>query len=289
MAWYIRNQNKVIGPFPAGHIQQSILLGRIALDDQASKDKQDWVKVRSCAELIPDVLRLGRNIENREERIEAAKRWADERRYERRDGEEPDRHGPGRRDIESFTTTEYREHRETVLAQSKVRRDKGILGIILVTVVLVLGVVAAFLFPTPEQEIAQCTSPAAGKVNWQNCQLVGLQSLNSNLDDAVLANANLESANLMGSSIKKADLSYINFRHANLTFVNLSYSRLIGADLRNADLSNVNFKGADLSYANLTGATLSDTDFDGAIMKNMIWINGEICTPESVGRCQTSQ
>jgi len=285
MAWYIRNQNKVIGPFPAGHIQQSILLGRIGLDDQASRDKEDWVKVRNCADLIPDVLRLGRDVENRKERIEAAKRWADERRYERRDGEESDRVGPGRRDDESFTTTEYREHREAVFAQSKVRRDKNIIGVLLVSIVLVLAVMIGMMLPSPEQEAAQCSAPAAANVNWRNCQLVGLQSLNGILDGAVLANANLESANLMGTSLEKADLSYVNFRHANLSFVNLSRSKLIGADLRNADLNNVNFKGADLSYANLSGATLSNTNFKNAILKNTIWINGQTCTPESVGKC----
>jgi len=286
MAWYIRNQNKVIGPFPAGQIQQSILLGRIGLDDQASKDKQDWVMVRSCTELIPDVLKIGGEVENRDERIEAAKRWADERRYERRDGEEPERVGAGRRDDESFTITEYREHRETMLANSKIHRDKSTLGIILVALVLVLGVVAGFMFPSPEHEVVQCSSPATEKINWRGCQFVGLQSLNSGLDGAFLANANFESANLMGSSIINADLSYINFRHANLTFVNLSRSRLIGADLSNSDLSDVNFKGADLSYANLFGATLSNTNFDGAIMKNTIWITGQVCTENSISTCR---
>ncbi len=287
MAWYIRNQDKVIGPFPAGQIQQSILLGRIGLNDQASKDKEDWVVVRTCAELIPDVLKLGRNVENREERIEAAKRWADERRFERREGEDAERVGPGRRDEESFTASEYREHRESVLAQNKIRRDKSLMGIILVVVILTLGVAAGFMLPTPEQEAAQCSSPAAANVNWRNCQFVGLQSLNSNLNRAQLANANLESANLVGSSIKQADLSYVNLRNANLSFVNLSRTRLIGADLRNADLSNVNFNGANLSYANLTGATLNNTEFKDATLKNTIWITGQTCLAESVGKCLT--
>ena len=287
MAWYIRNEDKVIGPFPAGHIQQSILLGRIGLNDQASKDKEEWVVVRTCAELIPDVLKLGRDVENRQERIEAAKRWADERRYERRDGEAPDRVGPGRRDEESYTAAEYREHREAVLAQNKRRRDKSLIGIVLVVLILTLGVAAGFLLPSPEQEAAQCTSPASVNVNWRNCQFVGLQSLNSNLNSAVLANANLESSNLVGSSIKQADLSYINLRHANLSFVNLSRSRLIGADLRNSDLSNVNFNGADLSYANLTGATITNTDFNGAMLKNTLWVDGQTCLAQSVGECLT--
>jgi len=287
MVWYIRSQNKVMGPFPAGHIQQSILLGRIGLDDHASEDKQEWRPVRNCAELIPDVLKLDATAENREERIEAAKRWADERRYERREGEDPSRTGAGRRDEESVITAEYREHREAGFKAVKTRRDKSVLVLLMVVVLLISGVSVALLLPTPVPKLAQCNSPAADNINWVDCQLIGLQSLNSRLNGAILANGNFEAANLVGSEINQADLSYINLKNANLSFVSLKKSRLIGADLRHSDLSNVDFQGADLSYANLTGANIMNVNFDKAVLKNTIWVDGKICRHSSVGQCLT--
>jgi len=287
MVWYIRNENGVIGPFPAGHVQQSILLGRIALDDDASQDKQDWLPVRRCAELIPDVLKLDRSVENREERIQAAKRWADERRHERREGEDPVRTSAGRRDEEPPEAMEYRHQREAGFKATRLRRERNFQGLIIVVILILAGVAAGFLFPAAEPVAAQCHAPAAAKINWMDCQLVGLQSLNSDLNGAVMANGNFESANLVGSSIDQANLSYVNLSKANLSFVSLKQTRLIGADLRYADLSNANFQGADLSYANLTGAIMRNTDLDGALLKNAIWTDGKTCLPGSVGQCLT--
>ena len=286
MAWYIRSNNKVSGPFPAGQIQQSILLGRIALNDQASKDKEDWLSIRTVSELIPDVLKLDRNDENRKERIEAARRWADERRYERRETSDPSRSGPGRRGEESFATSESRHAREVELKAKKLRREKYTVTAIIFIILLGAGIGVGFLLPTPQQEVAQCEAQAADKINWRDCQLIGLQSLNSSLNGAILANANLESANLVGSSMREADLSYINLRNANLSFVSLQKARLFGADLRKADLTSADIQGADLSYANLTGAKLDGVKLDGAILKNTIWTDGSTCLSVSVGACQ---
>jgi uncharacterized protein YjbI with pentapeptide repeats len=261
-------------------------LGRYTLNDLVSKDKEDWLSIRQCPELIPDVLKGDPHDENRNERIKAARRWADERRGERREDADPARTGPGRREPESLTTAEYRQQREQVSSEIRPRRDKSLLGLGLVIILIVGGVIAAFQLPPPEVEEAQCNSPARAKINWQNCQLVGLQSINSNLSESQLSNANLESANLLGSNFQKADVSYANLKNANLSFVEFQNARMLGADLHGADLTNADLTNADLSYANLQGAKIKNTNFTGAILSNVIWVDGRKCVSPSIGKCK---
>jgi hypothetical protein len=40
-AWYVRRNNQIKGPFPAGQIAQSLILGRFSLQDEVSLDRQD--------------------------------------------------------------------------------------------------------------------------------------------------------------------------------------------------------------------------------------------------------
>jgi len=286
MYWYVRSQNKVTGPFPSGQIQQSILLGRVKLDDLVSKDKEEWTTIRQCPEMIPDVLKEDPNAENHKERIKAAQRWADERRGERRLDEGPDRTGPGRREEEAYTTSEYRHQREAGASTSRTRRDKNAIGLVLAAALILIGVIAAFTIPSPVQEEAQCDSPASSGVNWMNCQLIGLQSINSDLSASKLSNANLESANLLGSNLQKADLSYTNLKNTNLSYTELQDARLLGADLRGANLSETNLSNADLSYANLKGATLTNTILTNTTLSNAIWVDGRKCLSPSVGSCR---
>jgi len=286
MYWYIRSQNKVTGPFPSGQIQQSILLGRYSLNDLVSKDKEEWLSIRQCSELIPDVLKGDAHDENRQERIKAARRWADERRGERREDADPQRTGPGRRADESISTSEYREQREATTSALKKRRERSIAGLFLVVILIVGGVIAGIQLPPSLPESAQCNSPAQPNVNWRHCQLLGLQSINSNLSDANLSSANLEAANLLGSNLQRADLSYVNFKNANLSLVDFQHARILGADLQNADLTNADFRNADLSYVNLSGANIKNAKFDSTILSNAIWIDGRKCNSSSIGQCE---
>ena len=286
MYWYVRSHNKVTGPFPGGQIQQSILLGRVSLDDLVSKDKEEWTAIRRCPEIIPDVLKENPDDKNHKERVKAAQRWADERRSERRLDEDPERTGSGRREEEAYMTAEYRQHREVAALASRTRRGKSVIGLVLIVVLIIGGVIAAFTLPSPVQDDAQCASPARPGINWMNCQLTGLQSINSNLNASRLSNANLESANLLGSSIQNADLSYANLKNADLSYVEFQDSRMLGADLRGADLSKANLSKADLSYVNLKGANLTGATLTNTILSNAIWLDGRKCLSPSVGRCR---
>lgn len=285
MHWYIRSKNKVTGPFPAGQVQQSILLGRVMLNDEASKDKEEWKSVRFCPQLIPDVLRMDPKDEHAKERLAAAKRWADERRDERREDDDSDRKGTGRRDEESGAALAYRQNRETLNRSLKNGNERSFVGLIVVVLVMAVGGYAGFKYVPEETTGAQCDAVVSMGVNWSHCNKAGLQSLNANMSNAILNSTNLQGANLFGSNMSAADLSYADLSRANLSFVDFQNAQLKGANLRSADLSKANFTNADLSYANIQDANLHEVVFSGAKLDHVIWVNGKKCLPGSVGKC----
>ena len=67
---------------------------------------------------------------------------------------------------------------------------------------------------------------------------------------------------------------------------------LKGLDLTGADFTGAIFRGADLTGSVLKNAILVNTDlryvcFDKALLDGATWVNGQICGPESMGRCLT--
>lgn len=285
MIWYIRRQNKVTGPFPVKQLQQSILLGRLSLNDEVSKDKQEWLAVRTVPELIPEVLKADNSDPQIRERIEAARRWADERRGERRDGEDKSRAGPGRREPESYGTLEYRQLRESTLTGGRRQREKLLGGAVLVLVILgVAGYVGFSHVPKPLPG-AQCDSKPKAEVNWSNCNLIGLQAIKVDLSRAQLNGSNLLNANLFGTNLSGANLSYANLTQANLSFAEMSNAQAKGANFVGTDLSNANLSNADLSYTNLRQAKLDNANLNGAKLDNAIWIDNKPCAVGSIGKC----
>jgi len=289
MHWYIRSNNKVTGPFPAGQIKQSILLGRIDLNDEASTDKEDWKAIRTLESLIPEVLLGDPNNPTAMERLEAAKRWADERRGERRHAESPERTGPGRREPESQQELEYRSHREVISQSLRRGNERSFAGLVVVIILLMVGVYAGFKFvPQPEQG-AQCQAAARAGINWSNCNKAGLLQQKSQLAGAILNSTNLQGADLSASNLSEAELSYADLSRSNLSLAQFQMAQLKGTNLRSADLNKADFTYADLSYANLQGATVRETIFTGAKLDNVIWVNGQLCLPGSVGQCRVGK
>jgi hypothetical protein len=287
MLWYIRNKNKVIGPFPTGHIKQAVVLGRISAHAEVSTDKEEWKLLRQCPQLIPDVLKGNPNDDHVRERLAAARRWADERRRERRDGEEdPTRTGPGRRNQESYSTLGYRDHRESMVQTLRPSRERFVIVTLFVIVILTASIYASFKW-VPEQAAGpQCDAPAHQGVNWQQCNKAGMQLLNTDLNGAMLNSTKLQGANLFGSKFIKADLSYADLSNSNLSFVDFQQAQLKGANLRAADLSKANLNDADLSYADLQDAKLTETTFINTNFANTIWVDGRKCLPGSIGMCR---
>ncbi|MBI3560784.1 MAG: pentapeptide repeat-containing protein [Gammaproteobacteria bacterium] len=287
MNWYIRKQNKISGPFPLKQLQQSILLGRLALADEVSKDKTQWLAVQQVAELIPAVLKADNTDPVARERLAAARRWADERRNERRDSSEHERIGPGRREPEGYSELEYRFQRESTLVLIKKQRERIFGGVVLVVLVLGAAVFAGLKFiPTPVSG-AQCNAKPAAAVNWSNCNLQALQAIKADLQHSQLMGANLATANLFGSNLNAANISYAIFFQANLSYVELQNGQAKGTDFTGADLTNANLSHSDLSYANFKLAKLNNTHLEGANLAHAIWIDGVTCLAGSIGKCVT--
>lgn len=81
--WYTRRAGVERGPFPTGDITRYILLGRIRLDDELSRDRRSWSPAGSLTGLLPHEMLELSSWEDYQSYIEA-RMQVDERRGERR-------------------------------------------------------------------------------------------------------------------------------------------------------------------------------------------------------------
>ena len=288
--WYVRRDQKVLGPFPAGLISRYILIGRIRASDEVSQDRKSWLPVVRVRGLVPDVIiEARRNPDDPEaqERLAAARRWADERRDadsgqlstgERRSGENGDL--AGHRDVVS-----HRPHEE---AEALVEKPARRIDYLIIIVILAGLISLPFILPSQEtDDTPDCKAAPAPGINWSNCKLERAVLINGDLEGAVLKNANLTGAMLRGANLMDGDLSYINLSQANLRGANLQGANLKGANLRGADLRNAILIDSDFSYADLTGADMANARIDGLHLGNAIINDNTVCLPGSVGTCRT--
>lgn len=289
--WYTRRGDQVKGPFPAGLISRYILLGRLRLDDELSVDRETWRPVCEIEELVPDVLKADVADSHAQERLKAARRWADERLKNRRGerGEAPPvdegrRRASDRRQAES---SEVLHHRT-----AKSGRPRGGFSPPAKWGLAVIGGIAVFvaaltLFSEPASDTGKwdCTAPVQPGVNWNDCQMPNARLDKADLTGATLRNTNLQGASLRESRLKDSDLSFANLISANLVNARLNGATILGANFRGADLSNANLSGADLSYADLSGADLTGANLSGARLDNAIWIDRSVCAKGSLGHC----
>ncbi len=280
---YVRRDDRVQGPFPAGQISQCLLIGRFRLTDEVSEDREEWQPIRARPDLIPEVLKGDPNDPAFRERLNAARRWADERRPAHTPAEH-DQRAP-----EDIETLEYRQNRESVYRRLSRRRDVAVLQVVVVALVVVGLVWAGFRFMPREQPATpRCDAPPAAGIDWHNCRLSGLQALRADLRGARIDSALLVGANLFASRFDEARLDYADLSVANLSFASFRRASLKGATLRQADLTSADLREANLAYANLTGAKIAGARFDGAVLDHAIWIDGRTCLPGSVGRCRVA-
>lgn len=277
--FYTRRDNEVHGPFPVGQITRYLLLGRVRLSDEISEDHQSWQSIASRPELIPDVLQLDMSIAENREKLEAAKRWADERRLH---NSEPD--SSERRTPEGEELLAYRETREKVLELPKHKRRGGALLLMSLVVVVVVWT-AIRMTPEPGLLLSDCTATAAPGVIWNNCRLDGKQLSGEDLSAAKIQNASLVAIVAEASNFQHAELQYSKLDQAQLSKANLQDSILTGASLRDADLQGANLENADLSYADLTDANLLGANLTGAKLDQTRWVDGTLCAQGSVGQC----
>jgi hypothetical protein len=283
--WYVRRDNKLKGPFPAGLVSRYLLLGRFRETDEVSTDREQWRHLFQVDELIPEVMREARahpDDPEVQERLKAAKRWADERR-------EPHAVAPDheRRQDEPLESINLRASRTLRAGRESSKRAIEYVAIFAV-VAVVVG--TPFLLPEPANVAAhQCERAPGPGVEWNSCLMPGRDLANADLTGAKLRSADLSTAVLRGASLRDADMAYASLTMANLRGANLAGAELTGTNLRGANLANANLTGADLSYAVLSAADLTGADLTGARLDHAQWGEGIECLPGSVGACQPGQ
>ena len=293
--WYTRRNGVVRGPYPEGQISRYILLGRIRSNDEVRADGGEWLLLSDCPEIIPDVMKLSPNEISREKllmaRMHEDERTPGDRRdrnpspskevIERRSGEE-------RRQSEEEALLRHRELRSQVIRTAK--KNGNLYRYPLIFVALVLGGFFVSLIGNmleSEPETADCSALPQPGINWDHCNLSGLQAPKSKLIGARMSNIRLDAAQLQGANLSGVRLNYGSLNLADLQEADLSFSSLVGSVFRGANLRNVNLTGANMAYVNLAGATIEGADFTDAVLDHAIWIDQQQCAPGSIGECKT--
>ena len=83
LLWYTKREGVIRGPFSAENITRYILLGRICLDDELSRDHETWLSAKACSNMLPgELARLSSRDDY--QRLVEARLKVDERKGERR-------------------------------------------------------------------------------------------------------------------------------------------------------------------------------------------------------------
>ncbi|MFK5914858.1 MAG: pentapeptide repeat-containing protein [Woeseiaceae bacterium] len=281
--WYIRHKinTEITGPFPSGQISQEILLGRHKLTDEVSHDKEVWVEIRTVPELAPDIYKEDHDDPQFNDRLAAAKRWADERRGVSKLTNDDRRAG------ESFDKAEIKRLHKLANPKSKaVSPVKTFIQLSFVFILIASIVVLAFKFSPEAKNKVDCNTPPQQAVNWSGCNLSGIILFSKKLIAANLMNTNLQTANLQSSDLSHANLKFSQLHLSNVKYVNFTKADLTGANFHGADLYGANFNQANLSYANLKDAKIDTANFSGARLSNTIWTDGRTCKVGSIGGCR---
>ncbi len=288
--WYLRRNGQIDGPFTQGLVSRHVLLGRIGEGDELSCDLIDWRPLSGWPELIPEPLTADDSDRQAQERLRAARRWADERdqvsrRHEEMPVADERRRGAERRRAEDRDELRHRMARR---AQRAVTAHGGMgWGVLLGGGLLLILLAVMLLAPRKAPQVgSDCSQPPAPGINWSNCFKEGLVLPGGDLQGALLKNMKLTGARLGRSRLAGVDLSYTELSVADLRHADLRRAVLIGASLRGADLSGADLRQANLAYGDLRGADLSGARLAGARLDHAIWVDGRYCGVGSVGECR---
>lgn len=288
--WYTRRNDDVRGPFPQRVIAQYLLIGRLHDSDEVSLDRKSWKKINEVAELIPDVLKADLTDPVAQDRLEAARRAADERALDRRqqeDNSEQNRRGTDRRELESPEEVAYRKARLERMLEA--RRDQPSMMLITPFLAVILGVMIWVIWEyKPESKVsnvADCAAAPGPKVNWNNCFMQGIDLQQINMRGAEAMNANFSGSNFSGVDLADANLSYSNLSMSEMAQADLRFAKLVGAAFQGSNLQGADLSGSDLSYADFWGADLSGAKLEGAKLDRAIWVDRTMCAMGSIGKC----
>lgn len=285
--WYLRYDDRVLGPFPSPQIAELLNSGEVTPDWEISLNETDWLTIVESGQFDEAILG-SQNIKDteapgwREERHKARQRWlGDPDTVKNAPSHDPVRDGAARQAISE-------DHIKTgALLEAEKRKPVSffspLLGILLL---LIVGI--GVWWGQREKPIqagissaATCAAAATDGVNWSHCDKRGLNQKGLRARNARMAKTRLDDAQL-----GEADLSYAVLTGASLRNVQFSGSELLGTEMTGADLSGADLSGANLRYAVLKGAMLAGTRLDSARLDKATWVDGRICAEGSIGSCR---
>jgi uncharacterized protein YjbI with pentapeptide repeats len=269
--WYVRRGKNVSGPFPTQSVTQNTLSGRFLPTDEVSLDKQSWRPLVTVRELMPfELLELqtASDPDQRqwlEERLKAARRWADQRSIDAAGDAIPSANRRNHAELDD-ETARFHHH----LFAGKMGGRRYLTGL-MITALVVLAWMVFGDSVNPVKVVvqaipSQCQQKAKPGIDWKSCDK--------------------QSVRLRGEDLSDSNLSYANFAQADLSGSRLSRANLTGANFRAADLSHANLAGANLSFSDLRTAKLTSSNLTDARLENAIWIDGRICAQGSIGACR---
>ncbi|MGE0384580.1 MAG: pentapeptide repeat-containing protein [Gammaproteobacteria bacterium] len=284
--WFVRRGSTVKGPYPTVALRRNLMLGRLALTDEISHDREHWVTMASepsfatgPAEAVAGTSAAA--VAALDERSGA------DRRQPAAAGAAVERRANDRRRPEPEDIVARRQRRRRVLESLAPRRENLLAPTI--AIIAVIGVVVAVAL-TLRNEVqsprADCGTAAAPGVRWDGCAVGDRSLAGADLRGAVLHSVRGSGAVLTRARLDAADLSYAELTRARLDGAVLTGARMRGATLQAADLADADLSGADLSYADLRGALLPGVRLGGARLDHAYWTDGRICGPQSVGTCR---
>lgn len=286
--WYVSRNGETSGPFPAKQLREMFSLGQLDLKDSVSLDGHSWAKLRDTdildSEHAPVRVAVETDEAWRQEREKAKLRWIND------SVEVAAEEGASTQNGEAVSRLRQHEaETRSMLEAQTSRRPTFVAGATTLLVLILIGV-GVWLGQSSEPRIVtapavrltvDCNAAPGENVNWSSCN-----KNDAKLSGAKLRNANLSGAHLERADLTGADLSYANLAGADLRGANLSRAVLKGATLGEADLTGADLSGADLGFAVLANALLRGVRLDGATLGQATWIDGRICSEQSVGTCQ---
>jgi hypothetical protein len=216
-AWYLREDNRVIGPFTSIEVRRLLLRERAHVEQLVSVDQQQWQALRTVHELMPPELRTDADVVN-------------------------PRSGSAKKPLPLRAMLIF------------VALFGGVIGFAIWwggSIDEITPNCAAS--PAPAVDWRNCR--LAG-LNAAGADLRGLNGQNAGLSAARLGAADLTSALLDYADLRKADLAYALLPKASLRGADLRAADLTNADLSGADLRFADLRGTLLGGALLDGAKL---------------------------------
>ncbi len=281
--WYTRYHGTIRGPFTGSVITNDIIIGRLTMSDEVSPDQKNWQIILSVPDLHPG---------NRTNDLVKAKRHLDERNgFDRRqqnisEAQAVKRQINDRRSDEDKFDIYRRQLRTRLMLKFRQKKPLLFWPLVATFTVLAITTLLVLIFPIKlPVSLADCSAPPAIGVNWSNCLKPKLNLQNKDLTNSQLRNSQLIGSNFMSTTFTGSDLAYADLRFTNLNYSQLQNTILLGSNLRNADLSYADLTNADLSYTDLTNANLGGSKLDNARFGNAIWVDGQLCAPQSIGQC----